>query len=119
MEPLVSGIDVLMLDSLSTLVRSGKENPAEDWQPIQGWILRLRRMGKTTSMLHHEGKGGAQRGTSKREDVLDTVLRLRHPTDYSPAEVARFEVHFEKCRVLLGQSAKPFEARLETFDGRA
>jgi len=51
--------------------------------------------------------------------VLDTVLRLRHPADYSPDEGARFEVHFEKCRALLGQSAKPFEARLETIDGRA
>jgi hypothetical protein len=119
MEPHISGIDVLTLDSFSTLVRSGKENPAEDWQPVQDWILRLRRMGKTISMLHHEGKGGAQRGTSKREDVLDTVLRLRHPADYSPDEGARFEVHFEKCRALLGQSAKPFEARLETIDGRA
>ncbi len=119
MEPLISGVDVPIFDSLSTLVRSGKENPAEDWQPIQDWILRLRRMSKTTIMLHHEGKGGAQRGTSKREDVLDTVVRLRHPADYSPDEGARFEAHIEKCRALIGQSAKPFEARLVTIDGRA
>ena len=48
----------------------------------------------------------------EREDILDTVIALKRPGDYSPTEGARFEVHFEKHRNDKGDSAKPFEARL-------
>src|SRR6202035_2222966 len=65
-------------------------------------------------IVHHAGKGGQQRGTSRREDVLDTVISLRHPADYSPTEGAKFEVHYEKLRGVYGEDAKPFEAKLET-----
>ena len=67
-------------------------------------------------IVHHAGKGGEQRGTSRREDVLDTSISLRRPSDYIPTEGARFEVHFEKARCIHGDRAKPFEARLEIRD---
>src|SRR3712207_8616616 len=60
--------------------------------------------------IHHQGKGGTQRGTSRKEDVLDTVIALRRPDDYSPAEGARrSEEHTSElqsrqylvCRLLL------------------
>jgi putative DNA primase/helicase len=70
-------------------------------------------------LLHHAGKGGAQRGTSRREDVLDTVISLRRPADYSPEHGAPFEVHFEKTRGFYGEEARPFEAKYETRDGAA
>jgi putative DNA primase/helicase len=35
-------------------------------------------------IVHHTGKGGEQRGTSRREDVLDTSISLRRPADYAP-----------------------------------
>ena len=78
-----------------------------------------RRKGVSVLFVHHAGKGGAQRGTSKREDVLDTVIILVHPEDYQPDQGARFEVHFEKLRGFVGDSAKPFEAKLEVRDGQA
>jgi putative DNA primase/helicase len=110
---------VLFADNISTLVRSGKENEAEGWLPIQSWALRHRRQGRAVILLHHAGKGGAQRGTSKREDILDAVISLRHPADYSPDQGARFELHFEKCRGFYGDGAQPFEARYEDRDGAA
>jgi hypothetical protein len=58
-------------------------------------------------------------GTSRREDILDTVLSLKRPDDYDPSEGARFEVHFEKSRGNFGEEAAPFEARLEVRDGDA
>ena len=82
----IGDTNVIFLDNISTLVRSGKENEAESWRPLQGWLLRQRRLGRTVMFLHHAGKGGAQRGTSNREDVLDTVISLRHPNDYSPEQ---------------------------------
>jgi putative DNA primase/helicase len=67
--------------------------------------------------LHHAGKNGEQRGTSRREDVLDTSISLRNPGDYLKTQGARFEVHLEKRRGIHGDAAKPFEALLETRDG--
>jgi hypothetical protein len=69
--------------------------------------------------VHHAGKGGEQRGTSRREDVLDTSISLRRPSDYVPTEGARFEVHFEKARGIHGDHAKPFEAKLAVHDGKS
>ena len=68
----------------------------------QRWLLSLRRRGVSVLFIHHAGKGGQQRGTSRREDILDTVIALRRPHDYSPKEGARFEVHLEKARGLYG-----------------
>ena len=70
-------------------------------------------------LVHHAGKGGQQRGTSRREDVLDTVIALRHPCDYSPSEGARFNVHIEKARGAFGDDVKPFEVKLEVINGAA
>jgi len=57
---------------------------------------------------------GRQRGTSRREDSLDTVIALRRPADYSPEEGARFEVHIEKARSIVGEGASPFEAMVRS-----
>ena len=102
----IGDTNVIFLDNISTLVRSGKENEAESWRPLQGWLLRQRRLGRTVIFLHHAGKGGTQRGTSNREDVLDTVISLRHPNDYSPEQGARFEVHYEKNRNFYGEAVR-------------
>ncbi len=98
--------------NLSSLCRFGRENEAESWEPVQTWALSLRRRGMAVLFVHHAGKGGQQRGTSRREDVLDTVIRLAHPSDYSPDQGAKFEVHYDKARGLFGDEAKPFEAEL-------
>ena len=102
----------MILDNISTLFRSGKEYESDSWLPIQNWLLSLRSMGKSVLLIHHAGKGGQQRGTSRREDVLDTIISLKRPTDYKEEEGARIEFHFEKSRSLLGDEVKPFEARL-------
>ena len=119
LDPWLSDIDLLILDNLSSLTAVIRDNDAESWGPIQEWLLRLRRRGLSVLIVHHAGKGGQQRGTSRREDVLDTSISLRQPEDYTPLEGARFEVHLEKARGILGDAARPFEAKLEVRDGAA
>ncbi|WP_439402672.1 AAA family ATPase [Bradyrhizobium sp. DASA03068] len=119
LDHLLRDIDFLILDNLSCLTSVVRDNDAESWGPMQGWLLQLRRRGISVLIVHHSGKGGQQRGTSRREDVLDTSISLRRPSDYTPVEGARFEVHLEKARGVHGDSAKPFEARLETRDGES
>jgi hypothetical protein len=93
---------------------SGRENDAESWTPVAEWALFQRQLGRSVLFIHHAGKGGQQRGTSKREDLLDVVISLRRPPDYDPAHGACFEVHFEKARHLLGDEVSPIEAMLTT-----
>jgi hypothetical protein len=112
-EPFLDGIELLILDNLSALCLTGEENEGDDWVPMQSWFLSLRRRGITVLFLHHAGKSGAQRGTSRREDQLDTVIKLTHPSDYSAEEGLRAEVHFGKTRGFYGDDAKPFEVRLQ------
>ena len=114
-DPLLQGIDLLILDNLSTLCTTGSESASDAWVPMQNWLLALRRRGVAVLIIHHAGTNGRQRGTSRREDALDTVIALRRPEDYSPEEGARFDVHFEKLRnPVEGNGAISFEARLES-----
>lgn len=119
-EPYLAGTDLLVLDNLSSLCRYGNENEGEGWLPVQAWALGLRRRGMSVLFVHHAGKNKSQRGTSRREDLLDTVITLKHPADYDPSEGLRCEIHFEKTRSIFGDAAKPFEVRMETgAEGRA
>ena len=108
-------VELIIVDNISTLCRdSGPENDAESWRTPQEWALRMRRTGRSVLFIHHSGKGGAQRGSSKREDTLDAVLMLKRPADYLPEQGARFEIHFEKYRNGSGDEAKAIEACLAT-----
>jgi len=108
----VEPTDLVILDNLSALVRAGSENEAESWLPLQAWALDLRRRGKSVLFVHHSGRSGSPRGTSKREDLLDTVIELRHPSNYRADEGLRAELHFGKNRHFHGKDAEPFELEL-------
>ena len=105
--------DLIVVDNISTLVRGGKENESESWLPAQEWALTQRAEGRSVLWVHHSGKGGQQRGTSRREDVLDTSIGLKRPSDYSPEKGAVFEIHFQKSRGFTGKDAEPLEASME------
>jgi hypothetical protein len=104
--------DVILVDNLSTICRSVRENEADSWGPVQEWCLRQRAADRSVVLVHHGGKSGGQRGTSRKEDVLDTVIALRRPPDYDAEQGARFEVHYTKARGFYGDAAKAFEAWL-------
>ena len=112
-EELLDGTKLLILDNLSCLCRQGIENDAESWLPMQTWLLDLRRRGISVLVIHHANKSGFQRGTSRKEDVLDTVIALKQPPDADDADGCRFEVHYTKKRRFAGEEARPFEAALE------
>lgn len=113
-EPFVVDADLIIIDNLATLARAGRSNDEESWLPMQAWLLDLRRRGKTVLLVHHANKNGEQRGTSAKEDILDTSIKLRRPGDYEPEQGARFEIHLTKARGICGNEAKPFEAQLFT-----
>ena len=110
-------IKLIIVDNISTVCRSTMENKSDSWLPVQEWALRMRGRGKSVLLVHHDGKGGQQRGSSRKEDVLDTVIQLIRPNAYTPDQGAVFEVHFRKNRGIHGDDAKPFEARLTSGEG--
>jgi putative DNA primase/helicase len=112
----LDGISLIIVDNLSTLCRTGKENEGEGWLPIQQWALQQRAAGRSVLFIHHSGKNGAQRGSSRREDVLDTVITLRRPGDYKPEQGACFEIHYEKARGIHGEDTAPILAQLVSRD---
>lgn len=111
-EPYLKGFDLIIVDNVSTLCRTGVENEAESWQSMQTWLISQRNQGRSVLLIHHAGKTGAQRGTSRREDVLDTVILLKRPAGYDASEGARFEVNFTKSRYFFGPDAEPIEVQL-------
>jgi putative DNA primase/helicase len=112
--PHLEGAALVVLDNLATLCRGGEENSSESWSIVQEWLLSLRRRNTSVLTVHHSGKSGAQRGTSAREDVLDVVLGLSHPSGYSAVEGLKAELRYEKSRGLYGVSVDPLEIELRS-----
>jgi putative DNA primase/helicase len=112
--------DLIIFDSISTLVRSGVENEAESWTPMQDWLLKHRWQGRTIILVHHDGRSGRPRGTSKREDVLDTMIHLHKVIDDRASETddSIFQLTFTKARDFYGHDAEPLRLRLSTVDGQ-
>lgn len=110
--------DVVLLDNLSTLFRSIRENENSDWVHYNDFVLSLRRQGKAVITIHHSGKSGTQRGGSRKEDIQDTVLSLKQPEGFSAEDGCNFQIIFEKTRGFFGKDAEPFEVKLDN-DERA
>lgn len=113
---LCDGVDLLVLDSLSVLLRDGRANPNRTWLRVEDWLLGLRRRGLAVLMVRNANTGG-EAETTRHADVIDTAIALRRPQDYEAFEGARFELSFTKGRNLLGTLAQPFEAALYDNDG--
>lgn len=104
--------ELVVLDNLSSLVGFKRGDP-DPWSGLQRFLMLQRRFGRAVLLVHHANKQGLQRGTNRREDLLDLVMAMRRPADYEPQQGARFEIHFEKARGLHGDAVEPIEARLE------
>jgi KaiC/GvpD/RAD55 family RecA-like ATPase len=114
LEPLLGGVDALAIDHITALIRChGEGGEGQLWiDQVQPWLLEKRRAGLAILLDHHSGKGGTQRGTSVREDILDVIIKLEQVGE--ERDGARFMVVFEKTRGFYGKEAETFEARLWT-----
>jgi putative DNA primase/helicase len=112
-----NGIEVIILDSISTLVRSGVENDAEHWVPIADWGLTHRWSGRALIYMAHEGLSGRPRGTTKREDPFDTMIKLKQDKEQSTDDVSAFELSYTKHRDFFGADTRPMLISLGTRDG--
>jgi replicative DNA helicase len=103
---------LVVIDNISCLMSTANENDASAWNENLQFLLKLRRRGVAVVLIHHAGKDGKSRGTSRRHDTLDLVLRLKNPKDYDHQDGCRFKLSFEKARGLTGADKFPIEAQL-------
>lgn len=109
-------IKLLFLDNISALTPGIEENESTSWDGIAVWINKLKQTGCAVVLVHHAGKGGTQRGTSAREDALDTVIFLRKSSDDATVGVD-VDVVFEKSRHIAGSAVAAVNARLVVEPG--
>jgi DNA-binding CsgD family transcriptional regulator len=104
-------IKLLFLDNISALTPGIEENESTSWDVIAAWLNKIKQTGCAVVLVHHAGKGGQQRGTSAREDALDTVIFLRKTTEDATVGVD-VDIVFEKARHISGAVVATTNARL-------
>lgn len=97
-ELLVNQFNFVVIDNLASLAPGIDENTKKAYDPINQWLLELRHRGITIIVVHHLGKSGEQRGTSSREDAVDSILYIKKPKRHNASDGARFSLHFDKFR---------------------
>jgi len=88
--------DLIIFDNLSSLTSGMDENDNSAQDALLGWFTGLRHQGFAVLQVHHAGKGGDQRGASRREDPLDNSIKLT-ALDMD-GEGASFNIEFTKAR---------------------
>ena len=89
---------LIVLDNLSSLSAGVNENDNSEQQPLS-WLIGLRHAGYSVMLVHHAGKNNEARGASRREDILDTVIKLSRTSDFpTTVGTAHFELTFTKSR---------------------
>jgi RecA-family ATPase len=106
---------VLVLDNLSCLASGMEENRADHWEAVADWLLAMRRHKVAVIIVHHAGRNGEMRGTSKREDAAFWVLRLDAVDEEKSGtdRQARFVSRFTKERNS-GRQQPPLEWTFQT-----
>lgn len=111
------GVEVIVLDSLSTLTAMAESNDFQSWTTMQRFLLKLRRLGYSVLIVHHANKSGTdQAGTSRRIHVMETVVSLRKhetPDGHNPG-FHDVEIHITKGRNLPPEQKEPFIATLSS-----
>jgi RecA-family ATPase len=114
----LSEFDIAIIDNLSCCARPvGRfDNEFTLTERVKAWANVERSREKSIIFIHHSGKSGAQRGTSSREDNLDTVINLIKPRFQPDENISSFEIHFEKARNFHGADQQAIHVDFGTTD---
>jgi putative DNA primase/helicase len=103
---------LFIIDNLSTSQSGMKENDNDDFDKIKDWLLSLRRRSITVLIVHHAGRSGEMRGSSRREDPAHWILSLKDASE-DGAKPKQFITSFTKCRNCQGRDAMPLRWKLQ------
>lgn len=101
---------VMVLDNLSCLFSGMKENDADAWEQVLPWLLELRRNRIAVIIVAHAGRNGFMRGTSRREDAANWIIKLAEAKhEGETQDGARFVARFAKNRNATEAECPPME----------
>jgi len=103
---------LFIIDNLSTSQNGMRENDNDDFDKIKDWLLSLRRRSITVLIVHHAGRSGEMRGSSRREDPAHWILSLRDASE-DGVKAKQFVTTFTKCRNCQGRDAMPLRWTLQ------
>ncbi|MBC3919225.1 AAA family ATPase [Undibacterium sp. CY18W] len=98
--------DVVIVDNYSAWSGDGRETP-EAFAPLAKWMLAHKHAGRCVIVVHHSGKKGGQRGSSRHEDALDWSVSLNPVDNKSTDGSLRIQMTWEKKRHLASDEALP------------
>jgi AAA domain len=91
-------LDLVILDNFSTLGDVEDENAASSFNAIQQFLLQLKVQGVATMLVHHAGKSGDFRGSSKLAATFETIIKLERISQGAEHGAANFRVRWDKVR---------------------
>jgi hypothetical protein len=113
-------IKVVFLDNLSSLCWGMKENEADSWEQVLSWLLMLRQSGIAIIIVHHANRDGNEmRGTSRREDAADWVIKVSPNFKFAKIDKGTaFTTTFTKNREDNGDHEESMDWTFVTEDGK-
>lgn len=108
--------ELIIIDNLSSMTAGFDENGNSEMDTMLRWLLKLRSQGYAVVLVHHAGKNGDQRGGSRREDFLNTSIKLTEVSKSNGDNVdgASFNIEFVKLR---GLRPTPDKLKVELVSG--
>lgn len=104
---------VFIIDNLSTAQLGMEENNNDSFDQIRDWLLSLRHRGITVLIVHHAGRNGSMRGSSRREDMAHWIISLKDDSEEDgPAKA--FTTSFAKIRNCRATEAPALKWELHT-----
>ena len=95
-----NGYKLVALDNIFSLFQGLPLNGAEDWSPINSWLLKMRSKGISFILLHHTNKAKDQLGSISKLFNLDSSLILEEAVanDKIKKKTACFKIRIQKDR---------------------
>ena len=114
MENQAGGYDLVILDNLSTLANVEDENASKAFQPIVGFLMRLKQLRKACILIHHSGKrASTYRGSSMLATTFEVILGLEKLTGLKAAHGTAFQIKWDKLRAKPDERIKSWEVWLD------
>lgn len=104
---------VFIIDNLSTAQLGMAENDNDSFDDIRDWLLTLRHRGVTVLIVHHAGRSGAMRGSSRREDMAHWIISLKDDSEEG-GHAKAFTTSFAKIRNCRASEAPALKWELHT-----
>ncbi|HWR03792.1 MAG TPA: AAA family ATPase [Humidesulfovibrio sp.] len=108
------GYDLVILDNLSTLANVEDENASKAFQPIVGFLMRMKQLGQACILIHHSGKkASTYRGSSMLATTFEVILGLEKLTGLKAAHGTAFQIKWDKLRAKPDERIKSWEVWMD------